>query len=546
MKNKHVIISCKTKRNPISCSASANMAAPLSAAVTRLARATINQGVALTFDDVTLRDLPSKVHPNDVNVATWLTPTICLKNGGIVSAAMDTVTGVEMAVAMAKNGGLGVIHRNNSPEEQADMVLDARRRIHYRGMVRNPVTVSPHDTLAHLQDRVNKHGWSFTSFPVVDNLGECVGLITRHTCKMANLNSNPTMKDLMIPADDIRFVSDDTNADDAYLKMKTWRVNKLPVVNNDNKLQGLYVFNDVDQDQLKRDQYTIDDEGHFLVGAAIGLGQADFERAKVLVARAGCKVLVLDSSHGGCAEAVNQLRRLRKAFNDSVTLIVGNIASYESAWFLLQNRDALPDVLKVGIGPGSICTTRRVTGHGVPQLTAIAEVHRAVRFASDGKFIIRPVSIIADGGIRYAGDIVKAYAFGADAVMIGGKLAGALESLGEVMVHKGKRYKTVRGMASREALQEQQGSRQRYKLSTANASILTANQKQKVVPEGVSGLIPYTGTVEHLNQQWMGGIRSGFAHTGATSLGQFKQRAAPWRQTAVGLAEGHPHDIKIH
>ncbi len=501
---------------------------------------------ALTFDDVTLRDLPSDVHPNDVNVNTWLTPRICLKNGGILSAAMDTVTGVDMAVAMAKNGGLGIIHRNNTPEEQVAMVSAARRQIHYRGMVRDPVTVSPHDTLAHLQARVSKHGWSFTSFPVVDSLGECVGLITRHTCKMADPNNNPTMKDIMIASNDVRFRATHakTTPEDAYRQMRQWGVNKLPVVNKEKKLQGLYVYNDVAHDQANRPQYSIDDEGHFLVGAAIGLGEADFARARLLVEQAGCKVLVLDSSHGACNEAVKQLYRLRRAFGQRVDLIVGNVASYEGAKYLLQQRDALPDVLKVGIGPGSICTTRRVTGHGVPQLTAIAEVWRAMRECYEEKVIPRPIAVIADGGIRYAGDIVKAYAFGASAVMIGGKLAGTAESLGEVVWRKGTRYKRVRGMASREALEEQQGSRQRYKLANANQTMLTSTQKQKVVPEGVTGLIPYTGTVAFMLQQWKGGLRSGFGHTGAKTMKMFKEKAAPWRQTAVGLAEGHPHDIK--
>jgi len=331
-----------------------------------------------------------------------------------------------------------------------------------------------------------------------------------------------------------------TDSRQAYQIMAKEKVKKLPVVSTDGVLKGMYVWNDVKTDNEKRDTFSLDDKGHFLVGAAIGFSEEDYQRAVELVENGGCRVLVLDSSHGACAPCRAQIKRIRERWGDSVQIIAGNIASYDSAMYLLT-ADHKPDALKVGIGPGSICTTRSVTGHGVPQLTAVYEVWRAVR---DSKY---PVPIIADGGIRTSGDIVKLLSVGASAIMVGSLLAGTAESPGQIIVKQGKKYKNIRGMGSRSAMESRSGSRLRYhredEVAVAKTETITSKQKEKMVPEGVEGLVEYKGPVQRMLNVLLGGIQSGLAHSGANSVNSFRTKASMWQQSIVGLSEGNPHDI---
>jgi len=570
--------------------------------------------VALTFDDITLEDKPSSIHPNNVSVGTYITKTISLKSAGIMSAAMDTVTEKELALAMAKMGGVGIIHRNMSPQSQADMVRWVRQSIHRGGMIERPVTFFSDQYLSDLQHNVKTNGWTFTSFPILSReTNKLVGLVTRHEMEFL-VEPNPRLGDIMIPQKKVFSVREKTTSIDAYKIMNQYRIKKLPIIDADDMLVGMYVWNDVREDNEKKDLFSLDDEGHFLVGAAIGFGQDDFERAKTLVYSAGCKLLVLDSSHGACEAAKIQLTNLRQEFGSSVQIIVGNIASYDSAKYLLEG-EYIPDALKVGIGPGSICTTRVVSGHGVPQLTAIYEVWRAVQHYYRHRSLNldhitninnnRPyIGIIADGGIRNSGDIVKALAAGADGVMVGSLLAGTDEAPGRIIEVGGRSYKTIRGMGSRGALADQSGSRARYMhettttekplptsadstvsshegssllecrpentandnaasghaaaksnetpgiVSTTNgpsqsamSERLTEKQQQKIVPEGVQGLVEYKGRVSKVIMELVGGVQSGLAHSGVPNVHRFRRNATMWRQSPVGLAEGRPHDL---
>lgn len=316
---------------------------------------------------------------------------------------------------------------------------------------------------------------------------------------------------------------------------------KLPVIDSDGTLAGLYVWNDVKNDQRKREQFSLDADGHFHVGAAIGVGEEDFKRASKLI-EAGAKVLVIDSSHGSCKPVKDQIYRIKEAYGEVCELIAGNIASYDSAMYLLEGKFK-PDALKVGIGPGSICTTRLVTGHGIPQVTAIYEVWRAVR--DHGETTGYYVPIIADGGIRSSGDIVKCLAAGANGIMVGSMMAGTVESPGAVVIKDGRKYKTIRGMGSRSAMEARSGSRGRYYKGT-DAHVteeLTTQQAEKMVPEGVEGLVQFKGTVEKAMLQLMGGVQSGLAHTGAVDIATFQKRAKLWVQSFAGVIEGKPHDI---
>eukprot|EP01097_Dermamoeba_algensis_P003964 TRINITY_DN2666_c0_g1_i2.p1 TRINITY_DN2666_c0_g1~~TRINITY_DN2666_c0_g1_i2.p1 ORF type:complete len:550 (-),score=135.62 TRINITY_DN2666_c0_g1_i2:176-1825(-) len=496
---------------------------------------------ALSFDEITLEDKPSDLHPNQVKLHSFLTRRIKLKGSGICSAAMDTVTEKELALAIAKMGGLGILHRNLDPETQANMLRWVRLKIHYGGMIEKPITFKPEDRYSFLQKHVREKGWTFTSFPIVSDAGKLLGLLTRDEMEFVE-GLNPKLSEMMKTRNSIVTAPEGTTTEQAYKIMKDQKVKKLPVVDKDDRLVGMYVWNDVKNDQRKRDLFSLDQKGNFLVGAAIGLGPEDLVRAKLLVNN-GCQLLVLDSSHGACKAAKDQLGKLREKFGNKVEIIVGNIASYESAMYLLEG-DHKPDGLKVGIGPGSICTTRSVTGHGIPQVTAIYEVWRATRVIGEKEGYHVP--IIADGGIRTSGDIVKGLALGASAVMLGSVFAGTTESPGMLVVKGGKRYKTIRGMGSRSAMQERSGSRGRYyqqRDENTFAEELTSQQLEKVVPEGVEGLVEFKGTVEKVMLELIGGIQSGLAHTGATDVSSFQKRATIWCQSFGGVAEGKPHSI---
>jgi len=496
---------------------------------------------AITFDEVTLSDQSVEFHPNDVKLHSHITRHIQLKGCGIMSAAMDTVTEKELALAMAKMGGIGILHRNLSPEEQAAQLSWVRRKIHYGGMVDSPISFGPEVYYSQFQKRLNEKQWPFTSFPVIDEDNKMLGLITRDQLEFVE-GTNPMLKDVMLPIEQIVTIKYGCSSDEAYELMKEKKVKKLPVLDSDGTLAGLYVWNDVKNDQRKREQFSLDDEGHFLVGAAIGVGEDDFKRASKLI-EAGAKVLIIDSSHGSCKPVKDQIHRIKEAYGEVCELIAGNIASYESATYLLQGKYK-PDCLKVGIGPGSICTTRQVTGHGIPQITAIYQVWKAIQ--DHGKETGYYVPIVADGGIRTSGDIVKCLASGANGIMVGSMMAGCTESPGAVVIKDGRKYKTIRGMGSRSAMEARSGSRGRYYRQEGTAHVteeLTTQQAEKMVPEGVEGLVQFQGNVEKIMLQLLGGVQAGLAHTGAIDIPDFQKRAKLWVQSFAGVAEGKPHDI---
>lgn len=451
---------------------------------------------------------------------------------------MDSVTEADMCVSIAKMGGVGILHRNMDADAQAGMVQYVRRKIHSGGMIDSPTCFHPDQRFSDVQ----RGGFSFTSFPITDSVtGRLVGLVTRDEMDFVE-NTNPLLADIMKPLTETVTAPEGTTTDAAYATMTQKRVKKLPVVRPDGTLAGMFVWNDVRDDQRKRSYYSLDDDGRFLVGAAIGVDPvADLERARKLVG-AGCRLVCVDSSHGACTPVAAIVAAIKREF-PSLQVIAGNVASYRSAMYLMSQSHQ-PDAIKVGIGPGSICTTRRVTGHGVPQATAIFEVWRAVRDASAslGK---APVPVIADGGIRSSGDVVKALACGASCVMLGSMLAGTDESPGRLVTWQGKKYKSIRGMGSRAAMAQRSGSRDRYLRQDAErmAEDLTQQQLQKIVPEGTEGLVERTGSVEKVLFEVLGGIGSGMAHSGARCVQELQSKAAPWLQGPAGIAEGNPHSL---
>eukprot|EP01124_Arcella_intermedia_P002076 TRINITY_DN1113_c0_g1_i1.p1 TRINITY_DN1113_c0_g1~~TRINITY_DN1113_c0_g1_i1.p1 ORF type:complete len:533 (-),score=116.74 TRINITY_DN1113_c0_g1_i1:36-1634(-) len=499
-----------------------------------------SQFSAITFDEITLEDLPSDFHPNDVSLSSYITRNIALKGCGVMSAAMDTVTEAKMALAMAKMGGIGVLHRNLSIEEQAEQVKWVRRKIHSGGMIDKPIVFKPADRVSKIQNMITLNDWHFTSFPIVDDDGKLVGLMTRDEMEFIE-EGNPTVNELMKKLETIVTCPEGTETEEAYKIMKQKRVKKLPIVSREGHLKGMYVWGDVKGDQNKRDLFSLDDDGHFLVAAAVSFSLEDMARIDRLVEN-GCKVIVLDSSHGACLPAKEQMTRIRAKYGNKVDIIVGNVASYDSAMYLLQG-DAKPDGIKVGIGPGSICTTRQVTGHGIPQVTAVFNVWKAIR--DHGKETGYYCPVIADGGLKNSGDIVKVFSCGASAVMLGSMLAGSEESPGLTVVKDGKRYKTIRGMGSRSAMEERSGSRSRYlrDKGTEKSETITVQQKQKMVPEGVEGLVEFKGTVEKIMTELSGGIQSGLAHSGANSILMFQKKAKIWEQSTSGIVEGNPHNV---
>jgi IMP dehydrogenase len=484
---------------------------------------------ALTFDDITLEDKPSNYIPNDVNLSTFVTRNYQLKGAGIISAAMDTVTEGELALSLAKMGGLGVIHRNLDIDAQVQMVKWVRNQINYRGMINNPVTFKSNDRIDYVLKVIKEKEYGFSSFPIVDDNNVLLGLLTKKDLTFIGSDS-VHMEDIMTYLDHGLVTCPlGTTVDEAREMMwRGHRPTQIPVIDQNKKLVGMYVWNDICDDQRKKELFSLDSEGHFLVAAAIGVGNGELERARLL-AEAGCKILVIDTSHGASKTVCNQLIKLRQIFGNTVDIIVGNVASYESAKFLLEN-EAVPDAIKVGIGPGSTCTTRTISGHGVPQVTAIYEVYEAI---SESK---HQIPIIADGGIRHSGDMVKCFAVGANSIMLGGVLAATTESPGKMVVKGNKMYKEIRGMGSKSAMEARSnsGSKMRYFHS----------DNTKFVPEGISGLVEHKGTIEKVINELSGGIKVGLAHSGCNNIYDFHNRAHIWKQTGFGMLESKPHDIK--
>jgi IMP dehydrogenase len=469
-------------------------------------------GEGLTFDDVLLVPAYSEIHPRDTRVDTRLTRNITLAMP-LVAAAMDTVTESRMAMAMAREGGIGIIHKNMPIERQAAEIDRVKRS--ESGMILNPITLKADATLRDALKLMQQ--FSISGVPIIDDDGRLRGIITNRDLQFENELDKP-ITDVMT-RERLITAPVGTSLDDAERILHRERIEKLPVVDEDGILKGLITVKDI----FKRRQYpnaAKDEHGRLRVGAAIGTSARDLERAQALL-DAGCDVLVIDTAHGHSVGVLDALERTRNKFPDA-QIIAGNIATAAGARALME-RGA--DAVKVGIGPGSICTTRVVTGVGVPQLTAIME---AVRGVDDR------IPIIADGGIRFSGDIVKALAAGASSVMMGSLLAGTEESPGESFLLEGRRFKTVRGMGSLSAME--QGSADRY---------FQEENQRKFVPEGIEGRVPYKGPAADVLYQLVGGLRSGMGYCGVPDLQALRRDVRFTRITSGGLRESHPHDVQI-
>jgi IMP dehydrogenase len=475
--------------------------------------ARVRTDVALTFDDVLLVPRHSIVHPSDVVTRSRFTRGIEL-NVPLVAAAMDTVTESEMAIAMARAGGIGVLHKNMSVDRQAAEVDRVKRS--ESGMILNPIKLSPDASLREAVTLMSR--FKISGLPIVDAEDRLVGIITNRDLQFERSLDRP-VRDAMTGTGLITAPAG-TTLEEAERILGEHRIEKLPVVDGNGRLKGLITVKDIH----KRRQYpnaNKDHHGRLRVAAAIGASRRDMERAKALI-DAGADVIVIDTAHGHSDGVLQTTAAVREAFPD-VQLIVGNVASREGARALVERG---VDAVKVGVGPGSICTTRVVTGVGVPQLTAIFD---AVDGAGD-------IPVIADGGIKYSGDIVKALAAGASSVMMGSMLAGTEESPGESILLEGRRFKMIRGMGSLGAMQD--GSADRY-FQEGEMS------PKKLVPEGIEGRVPYKGPVADVLFQMVGGLRSGMGYVGCGSIDELRTCSQFVRITTAGLRESHPHDVTI-
>jgi len=469
----------------------------------------------LTFDDVLLEPGASDVMPTEVDVATRFTREIKL-NIPLVSAAMDTVTESRLAIAMAQNGGVGILHRNLSVEEQADQVREVKR--FESGMVINPLTIGPDTPLSEI--RQIKARRKISGFPVVDANGKLCGILTNRDMRFETGDDVPAKA--LMTKDNLVTVREGVGQAEARDLLRRHKIERLLVVDDDNHAVGLITVKDMEKAQL-HPSAAKDGQGRLLVGAASTVGDAGYERSMALV-DAGVDVIVIDTAHGHNANVAKAVERIKRETN-RVQIVAGNVATYDGARALI---DAGSDAVKVGIGPGSICTTRIVAGVGVPQLTAIADAVRAAEGAD--------VPIIADGGIKYSGDLAKALAMGASVAMMGSVFAGVDEAPGEVFLYQGRSYKSYRGMGSLAAMG--QGSADRYFQKDVKDVL-------KLVPEGIEGQVPYKGPIAPILHQMIGGLRAAMGYVGGADLAEFRQRARFIRITGAGLRESHVHDVMI-
>ena len=470
----------------------------------------------LTFDDVTLVTRYADFLPDEANLATRLTSRITL-NIPFVSAAMDTVTEAGMATAMALLGGIGVIHKNLPAEEQSQHV---RRVKHYlNGLIMKPVAFRSHDTLAYIQDYRDEHRLSFSGFPIIDDQDRLVGIVTSSDIRFAKKTATRA-EDVMTT----RVITADpgTTLEQAYAIMMENKIGKLPLIDKGRHLVGLYSFTDV-QALVENAQplYTRDNRYRLRVAAAVSSG--DHARMEQLAAEE-VDVVVVDSAHGHSKGILDMVSWICKHYPD-IDVIGGNVATAEGA---LALRNAGAHAVKVGIGPGSICTTRVVCGVGIPQITAVFNAAQALD---------NTVPVIADGGIRLSGDVPKALVTGADTVMLGSIFAGTEESPGEKIIHEGRHYVVYRGMGSLAAMKEGKGSRQRYGQDNVT--------DDKLVPQGIEGIVPLAGSVKKIMTQFCGGLRSTLGYCGARTIEDLKRNGMFYRVTNAGVREAHPHDVKI-
>ncbi|WP_077730318.1 IMP dehydrogenase [Methylocaldum sp. 14B] len=471
---------------------------------------------ALTFDDVLLIPAHSAVLPRDVSLKTQLTRNISL-NIPLLSAAMDTVTESRLAITMAQEGGIGIIHKNMTVDRQAYEVQSVKK--YESGVIKEPITVSPNTTIREVMELTRSR--RISGVPVVD--GEnLVGIVTSRDLRFETRYDEPVTK-AMTPKEKLVTVQEGASKEEAIHLLHKHRIEKVLVVNNNFQLRGLITVKDI-QKAKDYPQACKDEQERLRVGAAVGTGPGTEERVAALV-EAGVDVIVVDTAHGHSQGVLDRVRWVKQNFKQ-VQVIGGNIATGEAARDLVK---AGADAVKVGIGPGSICTTRIVAGVGIPQVTAVANVAEALKGSG--------IPLIADGGIRYSGDVAKALAAGAYSIMIGGLFAGTEEAPGEVELYQGRSYKSYRGMGSLGAMAQQQGSSDRYFQESTDA--------EKLVPEGIEGRVPYKGSLIAIIHQLIGGVRSAMGYTGCDTIEAMRNNARFVRVTTAGVRESHVHDVTI-
>lgn len=473
------------------------------------------KGLGLTYDDVLLVPAYSEILPREVDITSKFSRNIGL-NVPIVSAAMDTVTESRMAIAIAREGGIGVLHKNMTIEEQATKVRRVKRA--ESGMIIDPVTLHQNATVEDAKNAMREH--SIGGIPIVDEHEKFIGIVTNRDLRFESQLERPVSE--VMTSKNLVTVSEGTSLKEAEVILQNNKIEKLPVVDNTNKLVGLITFRDItkltQKPNANKDQY-----GRLRVAAALGVTADAVERASALV-KAGVDAVIIDTAHGHTKGVVDVLKQVKAAFPD-LDVVVGNVATASAAKYLVESG---ADGVKVGVGPGSICTTRVVAGVGYPQLSAVIEVAKALKDSD--------VPVIADGGIRYTGDIPKAIAAGANCVMLGSLLAGTKESPGETIIYEGRKFKSYRGMGSVEAMSK--GSKDRYFQDVED-------DIKKLVPEGIVGRVPYKGELYESMLQFIGGLRAGMGYCGAKDIETLKTNAEFVQITSSGIMESHPHDVSI-
>ncbi len=474
------------------------------------------QHEALTFDDVTLVTQYADFLPPEAILKTRFSRNITLSIP-LVSAAMDTVTEAEMAIAIAMQGGMGVLHKNLDSQDQAEMV--ERVKHHLNGMIADPVTFNVGQTVADVFEMKNSRGYGFSGFPIISEDQKVVGILTAQDVKYAT-----SMEDKVeeVMTKDVVSSGEGTTLEDAFRIMRENRVGKLPLVNDHGRLLGLYSYTDV-RALIQNSNPMYNRDSNFCLRVAAAVGPNDYERCEQLL-EARADAVVVDTAHGHSKGVLDMVRWI-KSKSDETDVVAGNIGTAEAA---VELRDAGADAVKVGIGPGSICTTRVVAGVGIPQISAIYNAANALE---------ESIPVIADGGVRHSGDIPKALVAGAQSVMMGSVLAGTDESPGEKIIMEGRQYVVYRGMGSMDAMRSRQGSRERYGLSNV--------KDDDLVPQGIEGIVPYAGHVEKVIVQYCGGIRASMGYCGCKTVDELRENGVFLRISNAGVREAHPHDIRI-